>query len=66
MNQYEWTVLRWFQVDIPTKYCCAFAINESDIIMVSAPIMRWAVGRSVHEYAAWARKQGAKFTKIKR
>ena len=39
-------------------YCCGFEVNEaSGVISDAAPIMRWAVGKTLEEYTKWAKSK---------
>jgi hypothetical protein len=45
----------WYRVTTP-PFTCAFAVDEHDIIVDGAPIMRRWLGQSVHVFARWVRK----------
>lgn len=40
-------------------YCCGF-LAEDGLIIDAAPIMRWAIGKTVTEYTQWAASKGGK------
>jgi len=51
--------MKLYRVVLP-HYCCGFLVNEHNIIVRSAPVMRWAVGKTLAQYAAWAESKGGK------
>lgn len=53
----------WYRVELP-HYVCAFRIDSEGIIRESAPIMAWARGKPVSQYAAWAVKKGGTFQSL--
>lgn len=54
----------WYYVMVPDRYACAFAV-EDERIVDCAPIMKSWLGRSVHDYAVWARPKGAEFKRLR-
>ena len=45
-----------YQATLP-HYCCGFEV-ENNTILDAAPIMRWAIGKSIEEYIRWAKSKG--------
>lgn len=50
----------WYRVQLP-HYVCAFELDADGKIVECAPIMRWAKGKHISAYAAWARRKGGTF-----
>jgi len=51
-----------YQATLP-HFCCGFLV-ENQKIVDAAPIMRWAVGKSLAEFVRWARGKGGKVERV--
>jgi hypothetical protein len=52
-----------WQVDV--GYFCAGIITENEKVTVAAPILNWAIGKSVTSVETWIRNKKGKIVKSK-
>lgn len=54
---------RLFWVDI--HYACVGIISGNDIVVDAAPIVKWMIGKTLHEIKPWLLSKRAKVIEIK-
>jgi len=44
-------------------FCCGFFVQDGEIVD-AAPIIRWAVGKSLAQFVRWAEGKGGKVERV--
>jgi uncharacterized phage-like protein YoqJ len=58
----EFNETTWYSADVP-HFCCGFGVTDG-IITESAPIMAWAIGKTLGEFSSWCITKKGKVSPI--
>ena len=55
--------MEFYRAELP-YYTCGFWVDDDRVIINAAPIMGWAIGRTLDSFVKWANSKGGQVDRI--
>lgn len=56
--------MEFYRAEMP-HYVCGFWVDDDEVIVEAAPIMRWAIGRRLETFRIWAKSRDGQVVNLK-